>query len=229
MRFILNINKPPNITSHDVVYKVRKITGIKKIGHAGTLDPFATGVLLILIDQATKKQDKLMRQEKEYTGVIKLGECSDTLDKTGNIKKISDTKPSRQQIQKVLKKFIGEIDQIPPMYSAIKIKGQKLYNIARHANEQTKKDIESRLQPRKVLIKSIKLLRYTYPVLTIKITCGSGTYIRSLARDIGKELGTGGYLEELTRTKIGDFGIEDSIELDNLNKDTWENFAIEIT
>lgn len=222
MNYILNINKPPDITSHDVVDKIRRITGIKKVGHSGTLDPFATGVLIILIDQATKEQSKFMRQEKEYLGVITMGATSDTFDKTGVIQKVSDIRPAKKQIQETLKCFIGDIAQIPPIYSAIKIKGEKLYELAR-------KGITIEPQPRNVSIQSIKLLEYRYPYVTIKVVCGSGTYIRSLANDIGKRLGTGGYLKELIRTRIGNYKIEDASNLRKLNYNNWKTFAIEIT
>lgn len=222
MNYILNINKPPDITSHDVVDKIRRITGIKKIGHSGTLDPFATGVLIILIDQATKEQSKFMRQEKEYLGVITLGTTSSTFDKTGVIQKISAIRPAKKQIQETLKCFIGDITQIPPIYSAIKIKGKKLYDLAR-------KGIAIEPQPRNVSIQSIKLLEYQYPYVTIKVVCGSGTYIRSLANDIGKRLRTGGYLKELIRTRIGNYKIEDASNLEKLNYNNWKTSAIEIT
>lgn len=221
MNYILNINKPPNITSHDVVDRVRQITGIRKIGHAGTLDPFATGVLIILIDRATKKQQKFMRQEKEYYCVIILGATSDTFDRTGRIQKISDARPSRQEIEETIKDFIGTIEQTPPLYSAIKIQGKRLYQLAR-------KGIKVKPEPRKVTIRSIKILKYVYPYITIQVTCESGTYIRSLANDIGEKLGVGGYIQELIRIRIGNYSIEHAIDLETLDSNNWKELSIEI-
>lgn len=220
MKFILNIDKPPDVTSHDVVDQIRRITSIKKVGHAGTLDPFATGVLIILIDDATKSQAKIMEQEKEYIGTIKLGQASDTFDKAGKIKEISNTQPAKKDIKKIFKNFIGEITQITPPYSAARVRGKRLYKLAR-------KGIKIKV-PRKVFVKSIEILDYRYPYLKINVICGSGTYIRSIANDIGEKLKTGGYLEELVRTKIGDYRIKDATKLEKLNKNNWKKYAIEI-
>lgn len=222
MKFILIINKPPNLTSHDIVDRIRKITGIRKVGHAGTLDPFATGVLIILIDEATKSQDAIMHQEKEYIGTIKLGETSETFDKTGVITKASDRQPAKKEVVLVLEEFIGEISQVPPRYSAIKVKGRKMYELAR-------KGIEFQPEPRKVFIKSIEILDYQYPYLKIKTVCGSGTYIRSLANDIGANLSAGGYLQELERTRIGNYKLEDAVKLEELTKENWKQYGIEIS
>lgn len=221
MKYILNINKPAGFTSHDAVQKIRKITGIRKVGHAGTLDPFATGVLILLIDQATKDQDKIMHQEKEYIGTIRLGASTDTFDKTGNITPVSNYEPAKKEVEDVLKDFIGEIAQVPPRYSAIKVKGKKLYELAR-------KGVEFQPEPRKVFIKYIEILNYQYPYLKVKVICGSGTYIRSLANDIGAKLNTGGYLQELIRTRIGGYKIEDSVETSELKEGNWRGLAIEI-
>lgn len=221
MKCILNINKPSGITSHDVIDKIRRVVGIKKVGHTGTLDPMATGVLIILIDKATKEQPRFLRLEKEYVALIKLGQSSDTFDKTGKIQKNSDTRPSKEHIKNALKDFVGEILQIPPVYSAIKIKGKKMYEMARQG-------IKIKPQPRKIFVKSIQILKYSYPYLKIQVECGSGTYIRSLANDIGIRLNTGAYLEELIRTRVGDYKIDDSIKLEKLNKNNWKEFTIEI-
>jgi len=222
MNYILNINKPPNVTSHDVVDQIRRIVGIRRIGHAGTLDPFATGVLIILIDRATKKQHAFMHQEKEYRCTITLGATSDTFDKTGTIQKISDRRPSKKEIEKTTKDFIGTIEQVPPLYSAVKIHGKRLYQLAR-------KGIIITPQPRKVTIQSIKILEYAYPNLTIEVLCERGTYIRSLAHDIGEKLGIGGYVRELTRTKIGTYSLEQSVDLETLDSSNWKELAIEIS
>jgi len=209
---IITINKPTGITSHDVIYKIRKFYNIKKVGHAGTLDPFAEGVLVVMIGRAsTKMSDYLMKKDKEYVATLKLGYTSDTLDRDGEIKLVnSDIVPKLSEINKIIKKYIGlNIPQVPPMYSAIKIKGKKLYELARQG-----KDLE--LESRMVNIYDINVLEYNYPILKIEVKCGSGTYIRALARDIGQELKTGAYLEHLIRTKSGDHTLAKAYELDKL-------------
>lgn len=210
---ILIINKSTGPTSHDIVNRIRKMSGIKKVGHAGTLDPFAEGVLIILIGKATKLQSKFMNMDKTYVGTLKLGETSDTFDVTGEIKvqsKNEKVKTTTKNLKLILNSFIGEIKQVPPIYSAIKIHGQAAYKLAR-------KGIKLKLKPRKVKIYNIKILNYKWPRLKIEVKCGKGTYVRSLADDIGKKLGCGAYLEKLTRTGIGKFKIENSTRLENLN------------
>jgi tRNA pseudouridine55 synthase len=216
--FIL-INKPAGFTSHDVVDKLREITKIKRIGHAGTLDPFATGLLILGIGREfTKKLSIFQKKDKEYIATLKLGAESDTFDKEGKIveKKVEKI-PERKEIEEVLKSFLGEIEQIPPAFSAKKIKGKKLYELAR-------KGIKVRARSQKVKIYEISILEYKFPYLKIKVKCSSGTYIRSLANDIGKKLGCGAYVEELVRTKIGEFSVESAIELSRLNSQNWKNF-----
>jgi tRNA pseudouridine55 synthase len=218
--FIL-INKPAGITSHDVVDKLREITGVKKIGHAGTLDPFATGLLILGIGREfTKKLSIFQKKDKEYIATLKLGAESDTFDREGKIveKKIEKI-PERKEIEEVLKSFLGEIEQIPPSFSAKKIKGKKLYELAR-------KGIKVKPKPQKVKIYEISILEYKFPYLKIKVKCSGGTYIRSLANDIGKKLGCGSYVKELVRTKIGEFSLEKAIELSRLNSQNWKNFII---
>lgn len=212
---ILNIYKPSGPSSHDIVAKIRKITGIKKVGHAGTLDPFAQGVLIILIGSATKLQSKFMNMDKTYVATLELGAISDTYDKTGRIKKTKGTKGiTKRKLKGVLRDFIGEIKQTPPAYSAIKIKGKKAYQLARRGEKV-------KLKPRKVKIYNIKVLDYKYPRLKIEVRCSKGTYIRSLANDIGQKLSTGAYLEKLIRAEIGDFNIKNSVKLDKLNSRNW--------
>jgi len=207
---ILNIYKPVGPTSHDIVNRVRKILSIRKVGHAGTLDPFAEGALIILTEKDTKKSDEIMHQEKEYVAKIKLGAVTDTYDKTGVIKVTENAIiPTRAEVEDVIKKFIGTIQQIPPMFSAIKIRGKKLYELAR-------KGIEINRGSRTIEIRLIEIISYNYPILDIRIICSSGTYIRSLAHDIGQELKCGGYVEELIRTRVGKFNITDSLDLENL-------------
>lgn len=207
--FIL-INKPAGITSHDAVDQLRKITGIKKIGHAGTLDPFATGLLILAIGrQATKQIDHFVKLDKEYIAKLKFGAISDTYDKTGKIT-LEQCDPIKiSAIKKVLKKFTGQLQQIPPMYSAKKINGKKLYQLARQGKEIKR-------QPSQIIIYNIELLGYEWPFLELKIKCSSGTYIRSLAHDIGQQLNCGAYLEELKRIKIGKYNIDNAHKIENL-------------
>jgi len=235
---ILIINKSPGPTSHDIVGQIRKISGIKKVGHAGTLDPFAQGILILLIGKATKLQSKFMEMEKTYVASLRLGAISDTYDKTGNIKLQNTRNPdlakqsetgkiqtiTKKQIQNILKSFIGEIEQVPPIFSAIKINGKRAYKLAR-------KGINPQLKSRKIKIYEIQLSKYKpaspaspaggWSSLTIEVKCGKGTYIRSLANDIGKKLGCGAYLEELSRIKIGKFNIKNSTKLKDLNSKNW--------
>ena len=219
---ILIINKPAGPTSHDIVGRVRKITRIQKIGHAGTLDPFAEGVLIVLIKNATKLQTKFMDMQKTYVATIKLGETSSTYDIEG-IKSSPATQAKqaclagvagRQTIQNIIKTFIGEIEQIPPIYSAIKVNGVRAYKLAWQG-------LKPDLKPRKIKIYNIKILNYEWPYLKIEVDCSRGTYIRSLAHDLGQKLNCGAYLEALTRTKIGKFSIENSVKIDELNSKNW--------
>lgn len=208
---IIPINKPAGITSHTVVNKLRKHYGIKKIGHAGTLDPFATGVLILLVGrESTKRSQELMKQNKIYRTKLKLGYISDTYDKDGVIQEYNIQKvPTRLEIDQIISSFIGEISQIPPMYSAIKINGKKMYELARKGQTVD-------IPPRLVNIYNIIVLDYTYPYLTLDIVCSSGTYIRSLGYDIGIKLDTGAYLEELERRQSGEYNIENCYTLDTL-------------
>lgn len=216
----LLINKPTGITSHDVVNRLRKITGIRKIGHAGTLDPFAGGLLIVAVGrEATKNISKFVKLDKTYKAEIKLGFVSDTFDLQGEIKKISNKKPDISDIEKVLKSFLGKQKQIPPMFSAKKVGGKKLYELAR-------KGIEIERQPSDIEIYEIKLLEYKYPLLKIKVKCSSGTYIRSLGFDIGEKLETGAYLTGLVRTEIGDFELDKAVGLDDLDKENWGDFLM---
>ncbi|MEY2985802.1 MAG: tRNA pseudouridine synthase [Candidatus Parcubacteria bacterium] len=208
---IIPINKPAGITSHTVVNKLRKHYGIKKIGHAGTLDPFATGVLILLVGRkSTKRSQELMQQDKIYRTKLKLGYISDTYDNDGVVEEYNIQKvPTRLEIDQIIASFIGEISQIPPMYSAIKINGKKMYELARKGQTVD-------IPPRLVNVYNITVLDYTYPYLTMDISCSSGTYIRSIGYDIGMKLGTGAYLEELERRQSGEYNIDNCYSLDNL-------------
>lgn len=214
----LIINKPVGPTSHDIINQLRKITGIRKIGHAGTLDPFASGVLIVAVGrEATKRIDKFVKLDKEYVAKLKLGAFSNTYDRTGGIKENKfECKPEKKNVSKVLLRFVGKQKQIPPMFSAKKVQGKKLYELAR-------KGIEIKRRPVDIEIYNIKLLSYKWPFLKIKIKCSSGTYIRSLTDDIGKSLGTGAYLESLERTAVGKFKINKAVELNNVDR-SYKNY-----
>ena len=214
---IILINKPKGYTSHDIV-SIAKKTLNEEIGHTGTLDPNATGVLPLLIGKGTKLSKYLINHDKEYVATIKLGEMTETADSEGKIIKKEDVSGevfNEDLIKYVLKSFIGEQTQIPPMYSAIKLNGKKLYEYAR-------KGIEVEVKPRKIEIYSITLEKLDKEKLEIifKVNCSKGTYIRSLCEDIAKKLGTVGYMKELQRTKAGDFCIEDCVSV----KDLKENY-----
>jgi tRNA pseudouridine55 synthase len=221
----LLINKPKGITSHDVIYFVRKITTEKKVGHAGTLDPNATGLLIVGVERSsTKKLGWIAKDTKKtYEAEIYLGEERDTDDSEGQIisEKSDFQPPDMTLLKKTLTGFKGKQKQTPPAYSALKIKGKKAYELARKGEKVV-------LKERDVVIHSIELLQYKYPVLTIRTTVSSGTYIRALARDIGKQLGCGAYLRNLKRTKIGDYNLVDAKDMDELTPNNWKNFAIEI-
>ncbi|MCD4694415.1 tRNA pseudouridine(55) synthase TruB [bacterium] len=213
------INKPVGPTSHDIVDMMRKITGIKKIGHAGTLDPFASGVLVLAIGrQATKRIDKIVQKKKEYEADIFLGAVTDTYDGKGKVlEEYKGEKIDKKDVKRILKIFKGKQKQIPPMFSAKKIKGKKLYELARQG-----KTIER--EPNEIKIYKIKLKKYVWPVLKIKIKCSKGTYIRSLAFDIGRKLGSGAYLKELQRISVGKFRLKRSVDIEDINKDNWKIF-----
>lgn len=221
----LIINKQKDVTSHDVIDEIRKITGQQKAGHAGTLDPFATGVLVVGINKATRLLEFVESKSKTYLATLSLGKTSDTYDRTGIIQtSASPSKPTKKEIKNVLNLFIGTVEQRPPAHSAIKINGRRLYKIARQARA-TGRAIEKQIDipARKVNIISIKLISYDYPSLKIKTVTGKGAYIRSLAHDIGQKLKTGALLEELERRAIDNFQIEDSISIPDLARlnDEW--------
>lgn len=214
---LLVVNKPIGYTSMAMIRMVRKLTDIKKVGHAGTLDPLASGVLLVCIGKkATKKINYFMSLEKEYIATINLEAFSETDDAQGALQKIEiKTIPSKKIIEETIQQFIGTYDQIPPAFSAIKVQGVRAYKQARAG-----KPVELKARP--VTIYSINILEYSWPLLTIQVTCAKGTYIRSLARDIGKALTTGGYLTQLTRTRIGPYTLEqahDITQLTAINRD----------
>lgn len=205
---ILLVDKPQGITSHDVVSKLRRVFHMKKIGHAGTLDPMATGLLLMLIGKATKVSQYLMSMDKEYTGTILLGQSTDSQDADGEV---VDVRPvpelSEENVLKEMKTFLGDQYQTPPMFSAKKINGQKLYKLARQG-----KTVER--EPRVINISKFELARFAPPELDFLVACSKGTYVRTIANDLGERLGCGGHLCGLRRTGVGKFRIEkaDTIE-----------------
>ena len=206
----INIYKPEGMTSHDVVSVLRRLTGVKQIGHAGTLDPFAKGVLPVFIGKATRLIEYL-DDDKAYAAVVQLGKSTTTYDIEGESVKSSNKKVFEEEIKEALENFKGEIEQIPPVYSAIKVKGKKLYEYARRGE-----NVE--IKPRKVVINDLKIESFneTSQSLKLYINCSKGTYIRSIANDLGESLGCGGYLTELVRVRAGKFLIENSVKLENL-------------
>tara|TARA_X000001036_G_C20636074_1_gene789148 strand:- start:794 stop:1450 length:657 start_codon:yes stop_codon:yes gene_type:complete len=210
---ILSINKPSGLTSFDVVKKIRKITNEKKVGHGGTLDPFAEGVLIIAIGrQSTKKLNEFLFSNKEYNATLKLGVETDTLDLDGTvIKSKKIPKISKNDINNVLDEFIGNINQNTPIYSARKISGVRLYKYAR-------KNIPIKTPINKIRIFELDLISFKNKLISFKVKCSKGTYIRQLAYDIAKKLGTTGHLVSLTRTKVGEFTLENSNKLIDFEK-----------
>lgn len=202
---ILLIDKPDGMTSFGVVARVRRVlsqqAGKKvKVGHTGTLDPFATGLLILCIGKETKNAMSYTKLDKVYEATIRLGQTSTTGDPEGELTDVSDKQPTREEIAAALEKFTGEITQTPPMFSAIKIGGRRAYDLARQG-----KEVE--IPQRKVMIHNLELVDYAYPELKIRTHVSSGTYIRSLAQDIGETLGTGAYCTQLRRTKVADWDV----------------------
>lgn len=210
MDIVINLNKPKDLSSQQAVTKVRKLLSAKKAGHAGTLDPIATGVLIVCLNKATKITRFLSELDKEYKARVKLGERTDTYDLTGKLLEKKDPFSIREKdVMDVLKNFLGEMKQTPPMFSAIKIKGQPLYRIARRG-------IEIKRPDRLIQIYELELIGFDLPYIDLKIRCSKGTYIRTLCDDIGKALGVGAHVTALERTKVGNFRIEDSASIEEL-------------
>ncbi len=208
MNGVLNLDKPAGISSAGAVSRVKRLLPRgTKIGHAGTLDPFATGVLLLLIGKATKLCESLMDRPKQYEATVKLGETTVTDDcESAPVPTLTPREVSIGEIKNLLPRFIGEITQRPPDFSAMKIAGCRAYDLARRGNPV-------KLSARPVRIDSLEILDYIWPLLQLRVDCGRGTYIRSLARDIGHELGVGGHLTQLRRTRVGDFYAASAIPL----------------
>jgi tRNA pseudouridine55 synthase len=202
------INKPRGRSSFSIVAQVRRVSGIKKVGHAGTLDPEAEGLLLVLVGKDfTKLAENYSKLDKTYEFEIKLGENSTTDDEEGEKSKVTDTKPTKAQIASAIAGLSGEITQTPPIYSAIKVGGQRAYKLARKGE---KVDLPSR----KVTIKNFEILSYEYPLVKLSADVSSGTYIRSLARTMGEKLGTGAYCTQIVRTRIGQYKLVDALTVD---------------
>ena len=209
---VLLINKPFEWTSFDVVRKIRGMVRIRKVGHAGTLDPLATGLLILCTGKFTKRINEYMSQEKEYTGTITLGAITPTYDLESKPQDFKEYEQiSLDDAEQATKKFIGEILQVPPAHSAIKKDGKRVYELAR-------KGIEVELEPRRIVISEFEITSFQLPVIGFKVVCSTGTYIRSLAHDFGKELGCGAYLSSLCRTRIGSFTIEQSMNMEEADK-----------
>lgn len=207
----LNVYKPKGLTSHDVVAKLRRVTKVKQIGHTGTLDPFATGVLPVCIGKATRLIEYL-EDDKEYLATVQFGKNTDSYDIDGEVTATFDKRVNQDEVEDVLGNFRGEIMQLPPIYSAVKVNGKKLYEYAR-------KGEEVEIEPRKVFISKLELLDFDVETQSAKllVACSKGTYIRSIAYDVGRMLGCGGYLTALERTKAGKFKVETAIRLEDLS------------
>ena len=228
MNGILLIDKPKGWTSFDVVAKVRGVLKKElatrnspletpsrkvKVGHTGTLDPLATGLLVILLGNYTKRAPELTKLDKVYEVTMKLGQTSTTGDDEGDKTTISSEKPALAELKVAIKSFEGEIEQVPPAFSAVKVNGQRAYKLARAGKEV-------KIEPRQVKIYKITDIKYTYPTTTFTVHVSSGTYIRSLTTDIGEKLGTGAYMSDLRRTRVGEFDISNATNMDNIDSES---------
>ncbi len=211
---VLVVDKPIGLTSHDVVQIIRRGTGIRRAGHTGTLDPRASGVLVVLIGPAVRLSEYVSASDKRYQATIRLGSSTDTYDAEGAVTgspTVSVDEITEEQFNKVLERFIGEIEQVPPPYSAVKVQGRRAYDMAREGEEVD-------LAPRIIKVYSLEILEWAPPEVVIDVYCSSGTYVRSLANDLGKELGTGAHLVGLRRTKSGRFTLRDAVPLRRLQE-----------
>lgn len=212
MEGILVVNKPNGITSHDVVAKVRKKFKIKRVGHAGTLDPLATGVLIVLLGRSTKLFDQFVGFDKAYRATLILGQKTDTADTQGKVvAESSYAHVTKKQVEDVFKTFTGALEQLPPMYSAVKIKGKKLYELARQG-------IEVKREPRQVHVYRLELESMVGREVRFYLECSKGTYVRQLADDIGDVLGCGACISKIERTKVGSYSIDESVKIEELNE-----------
>jgi tRNA pseudouridine55 synthase len=225
MNGILLIDKPKNWTSFDVVAKVRgmvrQITGVKrsKVGHTGTLDPLATGLVVIVVGNYCKRAQEFSKLDKTYQVSACLGQTSTTGDEEGQKAKISDMQPTKEQVEAAIKQFVGQISQVPPAFSAIKIDGQRAYKLAREGKPV-------KIEPRQTTIYEITDVEYNYPVLSFTTKVSSGTYIRTLVEDIGQALGTGAYTTNLRRITVGDFSLKDAQQMAGVSTETLKDVII---
>lgn len=218
---LLLVDKPIGISSFDIIRRLRRQTGVRKIGHAGTLDPAASGLMLMLFGAACKQAEKLTKLDKRYTAEVTLGANSTTGDNEGEKLPVSDRQPTLEEVKVATLQFVGEITQTPSIYSAIKINGREAYKYARAGQV-----VE--MPSRQVTIHELKLIDYDYPVVRIEAFVSSGTYIRSLAEDLGASLGTGGYISALQRTQVGKYRLEAAVELDTVTAESVVGQLIEI-
>jgi tRNA pseudouridine55 synthase len=208
----LNVSKPSGCTSRDVVNRIQRLVRPDKVGHAGTLDPLAEGVLVVAIGQATKLIEKIQQTTKVYRGAFLLGHSSDTEDVEGEVVELPYAlAPSESELSQACRQMCGENSQLPPQYSALKVGGKRAYDLARRG-------IKAELKPRVVRIDSCELLRYEYPEFELKIVCGSGTYVRSIGRDIAASLGSAAVMSALTRTAVGPFHLDEAIDLESIDE-----------
>lgn len=216
---LFNVDKPLGISSHDVVNRVRRVIGMKRVGHAGTLDPLATGVLLLCVGQATRFVEYLVGHDKIYEAVIRLGQSTTTYDGEGVVVAEKPVIVSQEALEGALQSFQGQIEQVPPMFSAVKRAGKPLYLLARQG-------LELERPARQVRIEQIELLGWELPLVTVRVRCSAGTYIRTLAHDLGQLLGCGGHLAALRRTAVGDFAIAQAVPLDQLATQTIQQWLL---
>lgn len=217
---ILNVNKPAGLTSRDVVNRIERLVRPTRAGHAGTLDPLATGVLVVCLGRATRLVEYIQRYPKRYCAEFRLGCTSDTEDIEGTVVELPNAcRPEFSALGAALERFLGTIAQVPPAYSAIKVSGERAYAKARRGETVA-------LAPRSVEIYGLQLLSYEYPTLTLQIDCGSGTYVRSLGRDLAREVGTEAVMSRLKRTAIGPYRIEEAVALDALSAETLEDHLL---
>ena len=218
---IFNIDKPTGPTSHDIVNRIRRLLEIRRVGHAGTLDPLATGVLLICIGRATRLVEYLTGLEKRYLATVRLGQETDTFDAEGKVISESDVSVTEDEITSAVESFRGVISQQAPRYSAIKVDGEALYKRSRRGEP---------IEPpvRRVTIHELEILDWTSPDLTVDLVCSSGTYIRSFAHDLGRRLGCGGYLLELHRSAIGDFSVNNAVAVESLTGENWAEYLLPV-
>jgi len=217
---LLNVDKPKGVTSRDVVNRVQRVLRGEKVGHAGTLDPLATGVLVVCVGAATRLVEYVQRMRKQYSATFLLGRTSDTEDVEGNVVDLTEPPcPRRAEIEAALPKFVGDIEQRPPAYSALKVGGRRAYDLAR-------KGQQVELLPRKITVYDMTVSDYEYPELKLQITCGSGTYVRSLGRDLAEALDTGAVMSALERTAIGGFRVDDAVDPAALSSQNVAEFLL---